>query len=71
LISEERKYLKSVTTREGNEPFVFFAPSANGFTGIHHVMARAIKDIFADTKLKRVPSEACWLGYHGLPRIRY
>jgi isoleucyl-tRNA synthetase len=40
--------------------------------GIHHVMARAIKDIL-DTKLKkRVPSEACagW-DTHGLPRIRY
>ena len=39
---------KSVTTREGSKPFVFFEgpPSANGLPGVHHVLARAIKDIF-------------------------
>ena len=39
---------KSVTSREGSKPFVFFEgpPSANGLPGVHHVLARAIKDIF-------------------------
>ena len=39
---------KSITSREGNTPFVFFEgpPSANGLPGVHHVLARAIKDIF-------------------------
>ena len=39
---------KSISTRKGNTPFVFFEgpPSANGLPGIHHVMSRAIKDIF-------------------------
>ena len=43
---------KSVESREGKPQFVFYEgpPSANGMPGIHHVMARAIKDIFADTK---------------------
>ena len=46
---------KSVTTRKGKQPYVFFEgpPSANGLPGIHHVMARAIKDIFVVTKLKK------------------
>lgn len=41
-------FKKSVTTREGKPEFVFYEgpPSANGMPGIHHVMARAIKDIF-------------------------
>jgi isoleucyl-tRNA synthetase len=39
---------KSITTREGQENYVFYEgpPSANGMPGIHHVMARTIKDIF-------------------------
>ena len=39
---------QSVASREGATPFVFFEgpPSANGLPGIHHVMSRAIKDIF-------------------------
>jgi isoleucyl-tRNA synthetase len=42
---KKKTYLKDVT-REGNEPFIFEGPpSANGLPGIHHVMARAIKDI--------------------------
>ena len=43
---------KSVTTREGSKPFVFFEgpPSANGLPGVHHVLARAIKDIFPRSK---------------------
>jgi len=46
---EKNIFDKSISTREGKEPFVFFEgpPSANGLPGIHHVMARSIKDIFA------------------------
>ena len=45
---EESIFEKSVSTREGQAPYVFYEgpPSANGMPGIHHVMARAIKDIF-------------------------
>ncbi|CAM1363632.1 Isoleucine--tRNA ligase [Tenacibaculum sediminilitoris] len=62
---------KSITTREGNEPFVFFEgpPSANGLPGIHHVMARAIKDIFCRYKTQKgyqVKRKAGW-DTHGLP----
>jgi isoleucyl-tRNA synthetase len=50
---------QSVTTREGN-PFRVFEgpPSANGLPGIHHVMARAIKDIFCRYKTQKDSSEA-------------
>jgi isoleucyl-tRNA synthetase len=62
---------KSVTSREGNEPFVFFEgpPSANGLPGIHHVMARTIKDIFCRYKTQKgyqVKRKAGW-DTHGLP----
>ncbi len=62
---------KSVETREGNPPFVFFEgpPSANGLPGIHHVMARAIKDIFCRYKTQKgfqVKRKAGW-DTHGLP----
>lgn len=62
---------KSVTTREGNSPYVFFEgpPSANGLPGIHHVMARAIKDIFCRYKTQKgfqVKRKAGW-DTHGLP----
>jgi len=62
---------KSVTTREGATPFVFFEgpPSANGLPGIHHVMARAIKDIFCRYKTQKgfqVKRKAGW-DTHGLP----
>ena len=62
---------KSITTREGNEPFVFFEgpPSANGLPGIHHVMARSIKDIFCRYKTQKgyqVKRKAGW-DTHGLP----
>lgn len=52
---KEKIFEQSVTSREGATPYVFFEgpPSANGLPGIHHVMARAIKDIFADTKRKK------------------
>ncbi|MBI35171.1 MAG: isoleucine--tRNA ligase [Flavobacteriales bacterium] len=43
---------KSISSREENKPFVFFEgpPSANGMPGIHHAMARSIKDIFCRYK---------------------
>lgn len=62
---------RSITSREGNEPFVFYEgpPSANGMPGIHHVMARSIKDIFCryqTLKGKQVKRKAGW-DTHGLP----
>ncbi len=62
---------KSVTEREGAAPYVFFEgpPSANGLPGIHHVMARAIKDIFCRYKTQKgyqVKRKAGW-DTHGLP----
>nr|WP_314840442.1 isoleucine--tRNA ligase [uncultured Flavobacterium sp.] len=68
---KETIFEKSVTTREGNQPFVFFEgpPSANGLPGIHHVMARAIKDIFCRYKTQKgfqVKRKAGW-DTHGLP----
>ena len=62
---------QSVTSREGNTPFVFFEgpPSANGLPGIHHVMSRAIKDIFCRYKTQKgfqVKRKAGW-DTHGLP----
>ena len=68
---EANIFEKSVSTREGNTPFVFFEgpPSANGLPGIHHVMARAIKDIFCRYKTQKgfqVKRKAGW-DTHGLP----
>lgn len=68
---EQSIFEKSITTREGNQPFVFFEgpPSANGKPGIHHVMARAIKDIFCRYKTQKgfqVKRKAGW-DTHGLP----
>ncbi|RNC88401.1 MAG: isoleucine--tRNA ligase [Winogradskyella sp.] len=62
---------KSVSTREGHEPYVFFEgpPSANGLPGVHHVLARAIKDIFPRYKTMKgfqVKRKAGW-DTHGLP----
>ncbi|NTW32718.1 MAG: class I tRNA ligase family protein, partial [Bacteroidetes bacterium] len=62
---------KSVEIREGKPQFVFFEgpPSANGMPGIHHVMARAIKDIFCRYKTLKgfhVKRKAGW-DTHGLP----
>ncbi|TVT41224.1 isoleucine--tRNA ligase [Hymenobacter setariae] len=62
---------KSVSSREGQPTFVFYEgpPSANGQPGIHHVMARAVKDIFCryQTLLgKQVPRKGGW-DTHGLP----
>lgn len=68
---ENNVFEQSVATREGKEPFVFFEgpPSANGKPGIHHVMARALKDIFCryqTLKGKQVKRKAGW-DTHGLP----
>ncbi|WP_411029122.1 isoleucine--tRNA ligase [Spongiimicrobium sp. 3-5] len=62
---------KSVTSRAGKESFVFYEgpPSANGMPGIHHVMARTIKDIFPRYKTMKgfqVKRKAGW-DTHGLP----
>jgi isoleucyl-tRNA synthetase len=62
---------KSISTREGKDPFVFYEgpPSANGLPGIHHVMGRAIKDIFCRYKTLKgfqVKRKAGW-DTHGLP----
>ena len=67
----EKVFEKSITTREGKQPFVFYEgpPSANGLPGIHHVMARAIKDIFCRYKTLKgyqVKRKAGW-DTHGLP----
>ena len=61
----------SVDTREGRPPFVFFEgpPSANGLPGIHHVLARTLKDIFCRYKTQQgfqVKRKAGW-DTHGLP----
>lgn len=68
---EEAVFQKSISEREGSEPFIFFEgpPSANGLPGIHHVMARAIKDIFCRYKTQKgykVERKAGW-DTHGLP----
>ena len=67
----ENIFEKSVSTREGHPPFVFYEgpPSANGMPGIHHVMARSIKDIFCRYKTQKgfqVKRKAGW-DTHGLP----
>ncbi|MBK7360479.1 MAG: class I tRNA ligase family protein [Saprospiraceae bacterium] len=45
-------FKKSIENREGQESFVFYEgpPSANGKPGIHHVMSRAVKDLFVDIR---------------------
>ena len=67
----ETLFERSMTEREGAPSFVFFEgpPSANGKPGIHHVMARTIKDIFCRYKTMRgyqVKRKAGW-DTHGLP----
>lgn len=64
-------FRRSIELREGCKPFVFFEgpPSANGMPGIHHVMARSIKDIFCRYKTMqgfKVNRKAGW-DTHGLP----
>ncbi|MEN8704167.1 MAG: isoleucine--tRNA ligase [Polaribacter sp.] len=68
---EKNIFEKSITSREGAEPFIFFEgpPSANGLPGVHHVLARAIKDIFPRYKTMKgfqVKRKAGW-DTHGLP----
>jgi isoleucyl-tRNA synthetase len=68
---KEDTFRKSVDTREGCPPFVFYEgpPSANGMPGIHHVMARTIKDIFCRHRTLKgfqVKRKAGW-DTHGLP----
>ena len=68
---ENNIFDKSISSRGGKEPYIFFEgpPSANGLPGIHHVMARAIKDIFCRYKTQKgfqVERKAGW-DTHGLP----
>ena len=68
---QHKTFEKSVEIRKGHKPFVFYEgpPSANGTPGIHHVMARAIKDIFCRYKTMKgyqVERKAGW-DTHGLP----
>ncbi|RPG28706.1 MAG: isoleucine--tRNA ligase [Muricauda sp. TMED12] len=68
---DKQIFEKSVSTREGKESYVFYEgpPSANGMPGIHHVMARTIKDIFPRYKTMKgfqVKRKAGW-DTHGLP----
>ncbi|WP_316813600.1 isoleucine--tRNA ligase [Pedobacter heparinus] len=67
----ENIFEKSISTRSKANPFTFYEgpPSANGMPGIHHVMARAIKDIFCRYKTQKgfqVKRKAGW-DTHGLP----
>ncbi|MBD80547.1 MAG: isoleucine--tRNA ligase [Crocinitomicaceae bacterium] len=67
----EKTFEQSIETRKGKEPYVFYEgpPSANGLPGIHHVMARTIKDIFCRYKTIagfQVKRKAGW-DTHGLP----
>ncbi|ASU32117.1 isoleucine--tRNA ligase [Mucilaginibacter xinganensis] len=62
---------KSISSRPANNPYTFYEgpPSANGMPGIHHVMARAIKDIFCRYKTLKgyqVKRKGGW-DTHGLP----
>ena len=71
LWEEEDLFGKSISTREGHPQFLFFEgpPSANGMPGIHHVMARTIKDTFCRFKTMQgyqVRRKAGW-DTHGLP----
>ncbi len=64
-------FKKSLSTRKGHPDYVFYEgpPSANGIPGIHHVMARSIKDIFCRYKTQKgflVERKAGW-DTHGLP----
>ena len=68
---ENDLFAKSMSEREGAPSFVFFEgpPSANGMPGIHHVMARSIKDTFCRFKTMKgfqVKRKAGW-DTHGLP----
>ncbi len=71
LWKNENTFAKSLETRKNNKPFIFFEgpPSANGTPGIHHVMARTIKDVVCRYKTltgHKVDRKAGW-DTHGLP----
>jgi len=71
LWDEKEIFRKSLEIREGHPRFVFYEgpPSANGMPGIHHVIARSIKDIFCRYKTMKgflVNRKAGW-DTHGLP----
>jgi len=68
---DNNTFQKSMETRKGHPSFVFYEgpPSANGLPGIHHVMARTIKDLFCRFKTQQgylVERKAGW-DTHGLP----
>lgn len=68
---EKDIFSKSISSLEGGKPYVFFEgpPSANGLPGVHHVLARTIKDIFPRYKTMKgyqVKRKAGW-DTHGLP----
>ncbi|MBO4578106.1 MAG: isoleucine--tRNA ligase [Paludibacteraceae bacterium] len=68
---KEDLFHQSIAVREGHKPFLFFEgpPSANGMPGIHHVLARTIKDTFCRYKTMQgyqVQRKAGW-DTHGLP----
>src|SRR6185312_11296998 len=69
--AKEKTFEKSVSLREGSKSFTFYEgpPSANGMPGIHHVMARSIKDIFCRYQTMKgfqVKRKGGW-DTHGLP----
>ena len=69
--NDDQTFRKSLDLRKGHTPFIFFEgpPSANGKPGIHHMMARTIKDIFCRYKTQKgfyVQRKAGW-DTHGLP----
>ncbi|MEP1095286.1 MAG: isoleucine--tRNA ligase [Cyclobacteriaceae bacterium] len=68
---KENVFDQSITSREGKETFTFYEgpPSANGTPGIHHVMARTVKDLFCRFKTLQgfqVKRKGGW-DTHGLP----
>ncbi|HQF27460.1 MAG TPA: class I tRNA ligase family protein, partial [Bacteroidia bacterium] len=68
---DKKVFERSVSEREGNPSYTFYEgpPSANGLPGIHHVMARSIKDIFCRYKTQKgfqVKRKGGW-DTHGLP----
>ena len=68
---DDKTFQKSMELREGEPPFIFYEgpPSANGKPGIHHMMARTLKDIFCRYKTQKgfhVSRKAGW-DTHGLP----
>ena len=69
--ADQKIFERSVSEKDANNTFVFYEgpPSANGMPGIHHVMARAVKDLFCryqTMKGKRVERKGGW-DTHGLP----